>query len=343
MKTVCIFTLYSEKGASSQYRAYIFKEELEKNFDVRWYNFWNDKYVTKYMYNKKKYFLQIVFQYINSSICRWWQINFIAPRVDIVFIQKNVIPKCNKTFLGKLKKNNVRIIFDIDDAMYTIKKNNSADIAKNSDVVICGNENLSEYYKKVNESCVVIPTIENTLKYVSHWDDTFSNKIIGWIGSQNTIHNFDVIINALNTVVEKHSEVKIAIISNSVNNYDKKIKNSYLIPWTKETYVEEMANFTIGIMPLINTEFNRGKCGFKLIQYLNMKKPVVASPVGVNKEIVYGNGILADKEEEWVDAIELLLYDKNEYYKYCKHIEKNFLNSYGFEINSKKLLELFEA
>lgn len=56
MKNLCIFTLYTETGASSKYRAYIFQEELEKNFNVQWFPFWNDTYITKYMHNKKKYF-----------------------------------------------------------------------------------------------------------------------------------------------------------------------------------------------------------------------------------------------------------------------------------------------
>lgn len=337
---LCVFTLYSEKGASSQYRAFIFKDALEKKYNVHWYNFWNDSYVTKYMHNKKKYALNIICQYFVSSLKRIYQLLFIAPKADVVFIQKATIPKIKTTFLKKMKSKNVRIVFDVDDAVYTLPKDNSEKIAEAADCVICGNETLKGHYQRYCKNCVVIPTVDNTNLYSLHWKDTFDKKIIGWIGSKTTIDNFDLIIDALNEISQRHSEVKIAIISNTALDYTNKIKNSYLIPWSAETYLKALSTFTIGIMPLKDNEFTRGKCGFKLIQYLNMKKPVIGSGVGVNGKIIEGNGIEANTTEEWVCAIETLLYDETAYRRYVSHIEEVFFQQYHFDIVANQIMNI---
>ena len=341
-KKLCVFTIYAEKGASSQYRTYIFRDEFEKKYDVKWYSFWNNKYVTKYMHNKKKYIIQISIQYLVSAIKRWFQLRFIAPKCDIVFVQKAIIPKMKKTYLNRIKNKKIKIVFDVDDAVYVDRRDNSNQIAKFADVVICGNQTLKNYYSTYNKNCIVIPTVDNTYKYKPYWKDTFDSKIIGWIGSKTTINNFDVIIKSLNTITKKHPEVKIAIISNTALNYTDKINNSYLVPWKKETYIEEIGKFTIGIMPLKSNEFTVGKCGFKLIQYLNMKKPVIGSDVGVNKEIIDGNGIVANTEEEWINAIETLLFDRNKYNECVQHIEENFFETYHFKKISKDLMNNLE-
>lgn len=137
--------------------------------------------------------------------------------------------------------------------------------------------------------------------------------------------------------------MKIAIISNTALNYTDKINNSYLVPWKKETYIEEIGKFTIGIMPLKSNEFTAGKCGFKLIQYLNMKKPVIGSDVGVNKEIIGGNGIVANTEEEWIDAMEKLLFNENMYNKCVRHIENNFFVKYHFKKISERVIDIING
>lgn len=343
MKKLCVFTLYAEKGASSQYRAYIFKEELEKHFDLTWYTFWNDAYATKYMHNKKKYIIPIIAQYITSCIRRFVQLLFIAPKYDVVFIQKASIPKLKNTFLKRIKNSGTRIVFDVDDAVYAAKNDNSNMIASVADCVVCGNDTLRKHYSEYSSNCVVLPTVENTYKYEKYWTNSCKEKIIGWIGSKTTVDNFDLVIESLNEVTRKHPEVKIAIISNTALDYTDRINNSYLVPWNKETYIEELSKFSIGIMPLKDNEINRGKCGFKLIQYLNMKKPVIGSNVGVNGEIIEGNGIVADSKEEWAEAIEKLLYDPDFYLTCVEHINNTFLKKYHFSIVSRQLIEILNG
>lgn len=343
MKKLFVFTLYAEKGPSSQYRTFIFRKEIENNFDVRWFYFWNNEYVTRYIHNKRKYALHILFQYLFAVIRRWFQLTFIASRCDVVFIQKACIPKIKNTFLKRIKNKGVRLIFDVDDAIYALPGDNSSIIAKLSDCVICGNQTLKDYYNQFNDNCIILPTVENTFKYSPYWSDTYDNKIIGWIGSKTTIDNLDLVVKALNEFTTNHPEVKIAIISNTALEYTDKIKNSYLVKWAPETYIQELSKFSIGIMPLKDNEINRGKCGFKLIQYLNMKKPVVGSGVGVNADIIKGNGIIADSTEDWISAFEKILYDRDYYENCINHIESDFFDTYHFSKVSNRLLEILNG
>jgi len=178
---------------------------------------------------------------------------------------------------------------------------------------------------------------------MNHSGMTRSKKKIGWIGSKTTIDNLEIVVEPLNELIRKHPEVSVDIISNTDDGYTDKILNSRLVPWSQEGYIKAISYFTIGIMPLKNNAFNRGKCGFKLIQYLNMKKPVVGSPVGVNEDIIAGNGLSATTEEEWVEAFEKLLFDKEDYDRCVSHIEREFFKTYHFSNVADKMIGILNG
>lgn len=340
MKKIVVLTLYSEKGASSQYRIFLFRKKINEKFEAKWSSFWNDDYVTKYMHSKKKYLMHIFLQYIFNMVRRIYILLFIVPKADVVFIQKAVIPKCRFLFLKRAKKRGVRIIFDIDDAVYVNSCDYSNEIASLADVVICGNELLKKHFIKYNDNVKIIPTVENTSMYKKYWRNTFSNKIVTWIGSETTIKNLELVVKPLNRVIERHPEVKFYIISNSALDYTKKIRNSVFIPWNRDTYISYIAESTIGIMPLFDNSFNRGKCGFKLIQYLNAKKPVIGSDVGGNYAIINGNGFIANSENEWEKYIEELLYDYDIYERCYDSIEHNFLKIYDYDLVCERIMKV---
>ena len=341
MKRLCVFTLYNEKCGSSQYRAYIYKDMLSKHFDLKWFTFWGEKYVTIYRHNKKKYFLVIAILYIINTVKRVLQIVFVATHCDVVLFQKDCIPRVNcKNLLQLLKRNNIKIVFDIDDAVYLDRTDYSRIIASFSSTVMCGNETLQMYYSNYCDNCVIVPTVENANLYKMFWHNTYKNKIIGWIGSLSTVDNLEMVVYAINSIVEKHPEVEFRIISNDDGGIVNKIRNSKLIKWDINTYIKELSEFTIGIMPLYDSEHNRGKCGFKLIQYLNMHKPVVASEIGVNKNIVGDCGILAHNDQEWIEGIETLLFENNSYQKCNESIDEQFFKKYDYSVVAASILSI---
>ncbi len=338
-KKLTVLTLYTKEGASSNYRALIFKDKLEKEFEVNWFSFWNSKYSSIYMHNKKKYLFPILVAYLTGIISRLWQLYFVTPKSEILFIQKAVIPKIDNTFLKHLKRKNIRIIFDVDDAIFLFGKDNSHEIAGLADVVICGNNNLKEHYLQFNDNCVVLPTTDVTQKYKLFWKDTFEKKVIGWIGSKTTIDNLFQVVEPINKLIEKHPEVSFNIISNDALEFPNLIKNTKLIKWDSETYLKDLSELTVGIMPLNDNEWNRGKCGFKLIQYLNMKKPVIGSDVGVNGQIISQNGYKAKTEDDWYNALEKLLVNRKIYDSCLENIDKNFFSEYHYDVVAEKLVK----
>lgn len=342
MKKLCVFTLYPERGASSKYRFFLYKEDLESKFEIKWFSFWNDTYVKTYMHHKKKYLLQISLLYMFSFLKRLCQLVHVASKADVCFFQKACIPKFRYNHIARLKKKGVRVIFDVDDAVYMGKRDYSDDIAQLSDVVICGNDNLVQHYRNFNANVIMLPTVEKTSLFQVHWKNTFENKTIGWIGSLTTIDNLDLVVNPINNIVDKYPNVNFLIISNSAQGYEKKIKNCRFVSWNKDSYISDLSSITIGIMPLKDNEFNRGKCGFKLVQYLNLKKPVIASNIGVNKEIVGKCGLIADSEKEWEIALQALLFDKNKYFSCQNNIDEEFLPKYSYNSVLNRLIEIMD-
>jgi len=342
-KKVAVYTLYCKEGASSNYRILMYLDDLKKVFDVDTFAFWNRRYVLKYMPNKKKYIIPIVVQFILNTVRRLFEILIYSRRYDIIILQKGVIPACRLTLIGYMKRQGCKVIFDVDDAVYLNKRDNSNQIAKEVNLVVVGNDSLKEHYLAFNKKTIVLPTVDYSPAYKKYIRDTYNEKIIGWIGSKNTVGNLEVVVNAINTIIKKHPEVKFYIISNTSGGYDSVISNTVFIPWSLENYVKCMAYFTIGIMPLFDTPFNKGKCGFKLIQYMNLSKPVIASPVGVNAKIVGKCGLVASTEDEWVNCLETLLYDYEKYKECIRNMETDFDSQYSYFTCLKRWINIINS
>lgn len=330
---VAIFTLYPKEGASSNFRILMYQKDLEKEFDLHAYSFWNEQYVKEYMWNKKEHVPEVAGLYAAGTCRRLGQLFKEARRSDVIVFQKSVLPKLPVTMISWLKKRGCRIVFDIDDSNFETRGDNSEKIAVEADVVVAGNEVLQAHFHKINPHTILLPTVDYSPAYQPYIHDSFDTKTIGWLGSKTTVHNIRVIEDALAEVMETHPDVQFRIISNDAEGLDQSLPNTKLVPWTLDGYIESMSDFTLGIMPLEPTAFNKGKCGFKLIQYMNLEKPVIASDVGSNRTITGQCGLIANTKEEWIRALETLLFDKSFYQKCQAHIRSDFTKNYSYENN----------
>ena len=336
-KKLLILTKYSKIGPSSNFRLLIYENILKEHFETEISYFWPDIYYEKYSNSKKKYLIMILFLYIKCFLIRYRKLKKLK-NYDIVIIQKELFPGLPFCFIRKL--NGANIIMDIDDAIYLNKNDVSDKIAKIAKKIIVGNNKLLNHYNTISNNCIVLPTVDYTPSYVPYRKDSYENKIIGWIGTKSSINNLDIVVDALNIFLGKNPDYSFVYICSDSFDYDKKIINSKFVKWQLDTYIREMSNFSIGIMPLIDNEFNEGKCGFKLIQYLNLHIPVISSPVGVNNDICSKYGILA-ADNEWLDAFDNI-FNKNNYLKYKDFISMNFETEYGFNHNAKKLINIID-
>jgi glycosyltransferase involved in cell wall biosynthesis len=213
------------------------------------------------------------------------------------------------------------VIYDFDDAIfhqYDLNRNwivrtflgkKLQALLRGSALAICGNRYLQEYAAQYCKWTEIVPTVVDTNVFIPKAYEVLSEHlIIGWIGSPSTWQYVLPLVETLSKLGQEF-DVDIRIVGAGQNA--KSIPHFEFVDWIEESEVEEIQNMDIGIMPLPDEPWARGKCGYKLIQYMACGVAVVASPVGVNSVIVEDgfNGVLASTPAEWEAALRKLLSD----------------------------------
>lgn len=276
---------------------------------------------------------------------------------DIIFIQREAFMTGTAFFEKQLKKTGKKIIFDFDDAIwlsnvsdanrkYVWMKNPSktVEIISMSDVVIAGNNYLAQYAKKYNNNVYIIPTTIDTNYHKRKNISKDGSICIGWTGSHTTIQHFKHSIPVLKKLKKKYG-VKIYFKVIGDEKYFNKELNIRGEKWNLPDEIEQLSKIDIGIMPLPDNPWTKGKCGFKGLQYMAMEIPSVMSPVGVNCEIISDgvNGFLAGKEEEWIEKISILIDDFELRKKIGAEARKTVLEKYSVESNKEKYLNILNT
>jgi glycosyltransferase involved in cell wall biosynthesis len=226
-------------------------------------------------------------------------------------VQKGVFPGLWSGFERRLAKRKP-VVFDLDDAIWLPRKGGNPllralhresavqDILRSSAAVIAGNEFLADYARRFNPHVTVVPSCLDTARYPRGT----SEPRIGWIGSSTTLPY----LAALRGVFKRLRVTPRVIASGDAAALGFAVD---FRPWRLENELDELAQIGIGIAPLPDTPWERGKCGVKLLQYMACGIPVVASPVGVHPRIVSDgqNGFLAANDEQWVEYLGRLIGD----------------------------------
>jgi glycosyltransferase involved in cell wall biosynthesis len=213
------------------------------------------------------------------------------------------------------------MVLDIDDAfwshppqMYQIGKllrdpRKIDKIISFSDHILAGNALIAEYAHQINPQVTILPTVIDTARYQpsSITDDALVT--IGWVGRWSSAFYLDNLIDVFREICERHPQVQIKLIGAGAVNWPGVRLISQ--PWRLETEIEDLQSLSIGLMPLSDDAYARYKCGFKLLQYMGVGVPSVASPIGVNVDIIQDgvNGYLANTSSEWFDRINRLVED----------------------------------
>lgn len=283
-----------------------------------------------------------------------------APFYDFIFIHREATPLGPPIFewiIAMVMRR--KIIYDFDDAIWatdrkheswllkTMKwRNKVKAICKWSYKVSCGNEYLCSFAKKYNDNVVYNPTTIDTKALhnpdLHHRRESSNHVIIGWTGSHSTLKYLNEIIPVLQTLEEQFPTLEILIIAD--RKPDVPLKSLRFIPWSTQHEISDLLRIDIGIMPLPDDEWSRGKCGFKALQYMALAIPAVASPVGVNTTIIDDgvNGFLCSSPEEWIHALSKLLQNVELRKQMGDQGKKNIINRYSVASNSSNFLSLFE-
>jgi glycosyltransferase involved in cell wall biosynthesis len=280
-----------------------------------------------------------------------------AKKSDIVFIQREAFMLGSTYFEKQFAKSGAKVIFDFDDAIWFMDVSDAnkkfkflknpgktADIIKVSDLVFAGNQYLADYAKLNNKNVVIVPTTIDTEEYkrmsLPQKDDSVC---IGWSGSITTIKHFEYAIPVLTKIKEKYgNKVSIKVIGDG--NFRNESLGVVGIPWKHADEVKELSGIDIGIMPLPDDEWAKGKCGLKGLQYMALEIPTLMSPVGVNSEIIQDgvNGYLANEVDEWVEKISKLVESEELRKQLGQKARETVLNHYSIESEKKNYLKYFE-
>lgn len=240
-----------------------------------------------------------------------------AGSFDLVFLQRPALPftALPERCVAHL---NPRVLFDVDDAIWlggeglasaSRLRTFRAEIALARHVIV-GNRYLADRAAAPSKTSV-IPTVVDTEVYVPASRVPRSRIRLGWMGTRGNFLWMRALVTPLKALLARRTDVELRIVSNGRMPEFEGVERVEQVEWSAEREVEELQKFDIGLMPLGDIEVSRGKCGFKIIQYMAVGTAVVASSVGANVEILEGSGAgtLVGRDDEWQAAIEALVDD----------------------------------
>lgn len=293
---------------------------------------------------------------ILTGLIRRTGLFFRLSNFDYVFIHRELVPfgpPVLEWVIAKVFKK--KIIYDIDDAIWLADQNKETpfwkwlkwrskvkQICKWSWKVTAGNGYLADFARHYCDRVIVFPTVVDTDIHTpfSSLQKGENKVVIGWTGSHSTLFYLDQIVPVLQDLERQYNFAFVVIA-----NRDPKLplRDFRFIPWSMATEIEDLNQIDIGIMPLEDNEWAKGKCGFKLIQYLALEIPAIASPVGVNEKVIqHGeSGFLASNHDEWKKYLILLMKNQQLRNLLGKNGRKFIEENYSVYSQKEKFLKLF--
>lgn len=242
-------------------------------------------------------------------------------RFDLVYVFREAALLGPPWFERKIASTGIPMVFDFDDAIFVSYKSPSngylsylkfpgktAEICRRAAHVMPGNEYLAEYSRQYNSHVTVIPTTIDTEKYklIDRPNDP-ETVTIGWSGSFSTVQHLDTIREVLQELARDES-FRLRVIGTPT--YKLAGVDVEAIQWRSSTEIEDLGLIDIGLMPLPDENWSRGKCGLKALQYMALGIPTICSPVGVNSTIIKDgeNGFLASDRGDWIEKLKRLIH-----------------------------------
>lgn len=316
MTRVLVLSLYASQAASHRVRFSQFSEPLSSlGIHLTINSLFPNSYVRSTYSGKPPNIFILLYSYIK----RFFVCILLAHRYDILIVYAEAFPLF-PFFLERLLLPTT-FILDCDDAFYLkyttgrlsflgpFLSNKFVSLASCATCVTTANRHLSDYLSRYKVQCHYMPSVVDTSRLYPIPKSTLSpgsvSLTIGWIGSPSTGTYLSLVESTLLRLSSIYS-LRILIVGAFPSlNPSLPLET---VPWDLSSENSLINQFDIGIMPLTDTEWARGKSAFKLIQYMACGLPVVASRVGANIDVVTPDvGFLCADQDEWFDALSTLL------------------------------------
>jgi glycosyltransferase involved in cell wall biosynthesis len=238
---------------------------------------------------------------VAALACSW--------KADVTWISRQLLPAFTPLH-GMAKR---PIILDVDDAVWLNTGGHRAgDLARASQLVVCGNRFLADQFSRWNSNVMVIPTAVDTTWYRPHDPPSEAPLIMGWTGTSGNFPFLYAIEEALMKVFQSCGRAQLLIVADRPPQF-KLLPASRIefVRWSPRTELDAFARMSIGLMPLADDDWCHGKCSYKMLCYMAAGLPVVVTGAGMNREVLAMGevGMSAGPEREWVDALTTLLSD----------------------------------
>jgi len=269
-----------------------------------------------------------------------------AGKYDLYCFEHQAFPYVPAFLEWFAQRLNPNMLLEFDDAIYLtfLHTKKIPRLIRMSKHVIVGNDFLKGYALQFNSHVTSIPTAVDTDRYKPKKDYRFQGKIdIGWVGLAYNLPYVQKLEETLQKLKREIGDFRFTVICSKgleIDGVDIIFKS-----WSYDDEIEDIRNLDIGIMPLEDDEWAKGKCGLKLLQYMACGVPVVASPVGVNAEIIRDgeNGFLAATDKEWLEKLSLLARNEELRRKIGQKGRETVEKHYSLEFWGPKVASLYKS
>ena len=272
---------------------------------------------------------------------------FAANQADVVVLLRKTFPSPIFWLLRKLSK---KLIFDFDDAIFcntdgsyskTRMRRFKATVS-NCDYVFAGNEYLGNEAKKLNANVGIIPTSVEADKYNLTCQKNDSVFELVWIGSQSTRKYIEEIIPSLEIAAQTIPNLQLKIIADfELSSAQLSIKN---VAWSAHSEALELCKADVGLAPMPENNWTKGKCALKVLQYMAAGLPVISSPSGVNADVVENgiSGYFATGSHQWVDSLVQMHKERKKLVRMGEHGRRRVQSEFSISVVFQKMLRILD-
>lgn len=291
---------------------------------------------------------------LRSLLFRLFDLRWLR-RSDLVFILREAAPIGPPWFERLAAASGVPLVYDFDDAIYLLnlspanrivsrlkQPGKTAELVRLSRQVIAGNANLAAFAAPLNPRVSILPTPIDTDFYRSKPAAASAGPVVlGWVGSHSNLPYLHALDPALQELARRRN-IRLRVVGGEYPLPGVAVDS---VPWSLERELQDLHAMDIGLMPMPDNEWTRGKCGFKALQYMGAGLPAVVSPVGVNRQIVRQgrNGFLAGTPEEWLEILLRLVDDASLRRSIGSEGRRTVEQSYSLRVHAPRLLDILHG